>query len=317
MGKGGDPLSAVEIVEVAPRDGLQNISAIASTDKKVELIRRLAAAGFDRMEIGSFVSPRHVPQMADAEAVVERLGELPGLTRMALVPNAKGARRALAAGIRSLIFVISMTDSHNRSNVGRTTDASIADLRNLFTEVDMRGIELRVGLGTAFHCPFDGIVDEDLVVANTEKIVAISPRIEFAISDTTGMATPDHARRLARRLISTFGDGPKWSFHGHDTAGFGLANVLACLDAGIRSFDASAAGLGGCPFAPGATGNIATEDLVYLLDRMGVKTGIDLGKLLEAADFAAGFEGAMPSGHARVMPRDWVLYGKGASCSAH
>ena len=226
---------------------------------------------------------------------------------MALVPNALGARRALKAGVRSLIFVISMTDEHNMSNVRRPTRASIDDLAALIDELGDEKLELRVGVATAFHCPFTGIVDERQVLANIERILKIRGDIEFAISDTTGMAAPDHVRRLCGAAISAFGGAGTWSFHGHDTAGFGLANVLAAIEAGVTSFDASAGGLGGCPFAPGATGNIPTEDLVHLLHRMGLQTGIDLGRLLQAADMATGIAGAAQGSHARGLPRENLL----------
>ena len=272
-----------------------------------ELIRKLASAGFQRMEVTSFVSPKHVPQMADAAEVVAGIEDLEGLIKMALVPNAMGARRALKAGIRSLIFVISMTDEHNMSNVRRTTQASIDDLAVLMDELSDTKVELRVGIATAFHCPFTGLVDERHVLGNIERILKIRPNTEFAISDTTGMATPDHVKRLCGSAISSFGGAGTWSFHGHDTAGFGLANVLAGIEAGVTSFDSSAGGLGGCPFAPGATGNIATEDIVHLLHRMGLKTGIDLPGLLEAADMAIAIAGAPAGSHARALPRDRLI----------
>jgi len=297
-------MSHIEIVEVGPRDGLQNLHQFVPTAQKLALIHKLAAAGVRRMEVTSFVSPKHVPQMADAAEVVAGLGDLPGLARMALVPNALGARRALKAGIRSLIFVISQTDEHNMSNVRRTTQASIDDLAAVMEELADAQVELRVGVATAFHCPFTGLVDEKRVLDNIEKILKIRPGTEFAISDTTGMATPDHVRRLCKAAIEAFGGAGSWSFHGHDTAGFGLANVLAAIEAGVTSFDAAAGGLGGCPFAPGATGNIATEDVVHLLHRLGLQTGIDLPRLLEAADFAAAIPGAVAGSHARGLPRE-------------
>jgi hydroxymethylglutaryl-CoA lyase len=268
------------------------------------------------MELGSFVSPKAIPQMANMDEVVAQLGPLPGVRGMVLVPNAKGAQRAIAAGIMDLIFVISMSDSHNRSNVRRPTEASIEDLRTLLAEVDPdRRLALRVGLATSFHCPFEGVMDEGAVFANIERIAALRDGIEFALSDTTGMALPAQVTRLARRCIDHFGSRAKWCFHGHDTAGFGIANVLAALEAGITSFDTSVAGLGGCPFAPGATGNIASEDLVVLFDRMGIDTGIDIDRLLEAGHIAASLPGAAVSGHARSIPRARLL-GKGVPLSA-
>jgi hydroxymethylglutaryl-CoA lyase len=201
-----------------------------------------------------------------------------------------------------------MSDSHNRSNVRRPTDASIEDLRTMLAEVDPDNrLKLRVGLATSFHCPFEGVMDEGAVFETIGRIVGLRDGIEFALSDTTGMALPGHVKSLARRCIDTFGSRADWCFHGHDTAGFGIANVLAACEAGIRSFDASVAGLGGCPFAPGATGNVASEDLVMLFARMGVETGIDIDRLLEAGKIAASLPGAATGGHARAIPRARLL----------
>jgi hydroxymethylglutaryl-CoA lyase len=256
-------MSTVEIVEVGPRDGLQNLPAHVPTETKIAFIKALIAAGFRRLEIGSFVSPKAVPQMRDMDEVVAGLGDLGNVRAMALVPNSVGARRAIAAGITDLEFVISMTDSHNMSNVRRPTAASITDLEMLLAEVDPESkLTMRIGLATSFHCPFEGETHEDQVLRNCERILSIRNGLEMTLADTTGMALPDHVGRLARRCLSEFGGRATWSFHGHDTAGFGVANVLAAYEAGIRSFDGAAAGLGGCPFAPGATGNTATEDLV-------------------------------------------------------
>ncbi|WP_460452231.1 hydroxymethylglutaryl-CoA lyase [Alsobacter sp. SYSU BS001988] len=307
---------AVEIVDVTARDGLQNIPVFVPTATKIELIRKVLAAGVKRLEIGSFVSPKHVPQMADMEAVVSGLGRRDGVRGMALVPNSKGAERALAAGITDLIFVISMTDAHNMSNVRRPTSASIDDLASLVAERDPEGrLRIRVGIATAFHCPFEGDVGQSLVMENMARIVAIRPGLELALSDTTGMALPPHVAALSSAALSEFGERATFVFHGHDTAGFGVANVLAAFEAGITSFDGAVGGLGGCPFAPGATGNIATEDLVYLFERMGVPTGIDLGRLLEAADLAASLPAAQAGGHVRGLPRGRLLAGRSA-CAA-
>lgn len=309
-------MSKVEIVEVGPRDGLQNLPAFIPTETKVAFIRALLAAGFQRLELGSFVSPKAVPQMSDMDQVVARLGPLGSVRGMVLVPNSKGAQRALAAGITDLEFVISMSDSHNMSNVRRPTAASIADLKSLLDEVDPEGrLRIRIGLATSFHCPFESVMDEGSVLKTYERILAVREGLEMTLADTTGMALPDHVGRLARRCLSEFGDRATWSFHGHDTAGFGIANVLAALEAGITSFDAAAGGLGGCPFAPGATGNIASEDLVYLFARMGVETGIDLDKLLDAADMAASLPSAVAGSHARAIPRE-RLFGAGACATA-
>jgi hydroxymethylglutaryl-CoA lyase len=297
----------VELVEVGPRDGLQNIGPFVPTETKVALIQALGAAGYKRMEIGSFVSPAAIPQMRDMADVVTALGDqlkCQDVTGMTLVPNAKGARKALEMGITSIEFVISMSDAHNRSNVRRPTVESIADLKATLAEIDPANkMKLRIGLSTSFHCPFDGTMDETAVLKTAAGIVKIRDGFELAISDTTGMALPGHVKSLCAKMIAEFKGHASFNFHGHDTAGFGIANVLAAAEAGIRSFDGSVGGLGGCPFAPGATGNIASEDMAYLFQRMGVKTGIDLDKLLDAAKIAVALPGATTGGHARAIPR--------------
>lgn len=301
-------MDKVEIVEVGPRDGLQNIPVFVPTDTKVALIRALAAAGFQRMEVGSFVGPKAVPQMRDMEAVAAAVGPLPGVRAMVLVPNARGVQRAIAAGFSEIELVVSVSDAHNRANVGRPTRESVEDLRRLLAEQDPDGrLSIRVGLATSFHCPFAGFTEEHQVIDLLAELVTIRPGMEYAVSDTTGMALPGHVRSLCGQVLREYGSEGRFIFHGHDTAGFGIANVLAAMEAGIRSFDAAVAGLGGCPFAPGATGNVASEDVVYLFSRMGIETGIDMGKLLEAGDIAVALPRAFVASHARAMPRDRVV----------
>ena len=301
-------MDQVEIVEVGPRDGLQNIPTFVPTETKIALIHALAASGFKRMEIGSFVSPKAIPQMADMDEVVRGLRDLNGVVGMALVPNSKGARRAFDHGITDLEMVISMTDGHNNSNVGRPTADSISDLAYLLNEVDPDGkLTLRIGLATSFHCPFEGLTPPSKPLGNIEKILNIRTGLEFALSDTTGMATPAEVKALATSALAQFGDDATFIFHGHDTSGFGVANILAAMEAGVRSFDTSVAGLGGCPYAPGASGNIPTEDVVYLFNRMGVETGIDMEKLMVASDIAAELPGAIEGSHLRAMPRENAL----------
>ncbi|MGE0748123.1 MAG: hydroxymethylglutaryl-CoA lyase [Rhodospirillales bacterium] len=300
-------MSTVEIVEVGPRDGLQSIPAQIPTETKVALIRALVAAGVKRLEVGAFVSPRHVPQMADTAAVIAALGPLPGVRMLALVPNVRGATDAMAAGIDEIIYVVSMSESHNRSNVRRSVRESLDDLRRLLEEVDRdRRLKVRVACSTAFDCPYEGRVPEAQVLANIEHVLSIRDRIEVGLADTTGMALPSHVGGLARACLDRFGDRATFAFHCHDTAGFAVANVLAAYDAGIRIFDASVAGLGGCPFAPGATGNVATEDLIYLFHRMGVDTGIDLDAFLDAAKIAAALPDGVTGGHVRALPIERV-----------
>ena len=301
-------MDRVEIVEVGPRDGVQSVPTWIATESKIALVKALIGAGVRRLEVTSFISPKAIPQMQDAEDVVAGLGEHPGVRKMALIPNSRGAARAIAAGIDEIIFVVSMSEAHNQSNVRRPIAQSLDDLEMLLKEVDAEGrLKMRIGLATSFDCPFDGRVAEADVLRNIERIVGIRPGMELVLSDTTGMATPDHVKGLAGEAVRQFGDRASFGFHGHDTAGFCVANVLAAYEAGLRVFDGSVAGVGGCPFAPGATGNVATEDLVYLFHRMGIDTGIDLAAYLEVADAAARIPDGQTGGHARIMPRQRLL----------
>jgi hydroxymethylglutaryl-CoA lyase len=305
----------VEIVEVGPRDGLQNIPVFVPTQTKIALIRALAAAGFRRMELGSFVGPKAVPQMRDMEDVAAAVGTA-GVRAMVLVPNSRGFKRAIAAGYREIELVISVSPAHNRANVGRPTQDSVEDLRQLLAEQDPDGkLFIRIGLATSFHCPFAGLTNEADVLALLRQLVAIRPGMEYAIADTTGMAIPSHVRSLCTRVLSEFGQHGSFLFHGHDTAGFGIANILAALEAGVTTFDTAVGGLGGCPFAPGASGNIATEDAVYLFQRMGIETGIDMGKLMQAGDIATSLPGAVVASHARAMPRERTVGGQLAAAA--
>lgn len=297
-------MDRVEIVEVGPRDGLQNLPGAIPVEDRIAFVDRLIVAGLKRIEIGSFVSPKAVPQMAETAAVLAAVKRVPGLRLMALVPNARGASDAIAAGLDELEFVLSVSDDHNRANVRRSTDESIAELQAVCAEIDPdKKLRLRFGLATAFHCPFAGRTAEARTLNVIERVLAIREGVEIALADTTGKALPIHVGELAARAITRFGKSASFAFHGHDTSGFGIANVLAAMEAGIRVFDGAAAGLGGCPFAPGASGNIATEDIVNLFERMGIATGVNLPRLLEAADMAAAFPGAVPGSHVRLLPR--------------
>lgn len=298
-------MSAVQIVEVGPRDGLQSVPTWVPTEDKVAFIRALLRAGVSRFEMGSFVSPKAIPQMKDIRDVIAGLGPLGDVRPMVLVPNTRGARDAVEAGMNEIIYVVSMSESHNQSNVRRPVQQSIDDLGVLCREVDPDGkLRLRIGLATSFDCPFEGRTPEANVLRNIEQILAIREDVELVLSDTTGFAMPDHVGGLAKQCIAQFGDKITWGFHGHDTLGFAVSNVLAGHEAGLTVFDGSAAGLGGCPFAPGATGNVATEDLIYLFHRMGVDTGIDLDLFLEAADMAAKIPNGVTGGHIRQIPRE-------------
>ncbi|HZF75176.1 MAG TPA: hydroxymethylglutaryl-CoA lyase [Acetobacteraceae bacterium] len=293
---------AATISEVAPRDGLQSIGPFVPTETKVALVRALHAAGVRRMEVGSFVSPRAVPQMADTAEVLRAAMELPGLESTVLVPNRKGFELALAARPHRIGLFMSATESHNRANVNRTREESLAELSAIAREARAAGMKVRFNLSCCFHCPFEGVVPEHEALDWVERAVALDDTMEIAIADTTGNAAPDQVARIFRHAIRSWGPAERFAFHGHDTYGMGVANVAAAWEAGCRVFDSAAGGLGGCPFAPGATGNVATEDVAWLFRRMGVETGLDWTRLLEAADLAAGVPGGMPGGRLRAVP---------------
>ncbi|SHF87770.1 hydroxymethylglutaryl-CoA lyase [Modicisalibacter ilicicola DSM 19980] len=305
------PPAHVDIVEVAPRDGFQSIGDPLPTAEKIRCIQALLDAGITRLEIGSFVSPRAVPQMADIGEIVAAFVDRPGVRLAALVPNLKGAELALASGIRELVFVVSVSETHNRSNVRQGVADSLAGLaaivERLRTLDEPGGIRLRLDLGTSFDCPFDGRIAWPQVEAVLAPALETTRGIELevALCDTTGRATPYQVAEHFSRLGERYRDGQlRWAFHGHDTYGMGVANALFALHHGATALDVSTAGLGGCPFAPGATGNTATEDLVYALHGGRVHTGIDLCRLLQAADRIAALPGGQTASHLRSVPRE-------------
>jgi hydroxymethylglutaryl-CoA lyase len=251
------------------------------------------------MEIGSFVSPRAVPQMADTGEVLKAAKQLAGLECTTLVPNRKGFEAAVNAGADRLGLFMSVTESHNKANVNRSREESFADLAAIVRETP-KGTKIRFNLSCTFHCPFEGVVPERDALDFIERVIALDPDMEIALADTTGNASPDQVRRVFEAAHAAW--GTRFAFHGHDTYGMGVANVAAAYEAGCRIFDAASGGIGGCPFAPGATGNVAMEDVVWLFQRMGVETGVDFPKLLVAADLAAGIPGAVPGGAMRRVP---------------
>ncbi|WP_199701179.1 hydroxymethylglutaryl-CoA lyase [Jiangella rhizosphaerae] len=273
----------VSVREVGPRDGLQNEDPIA-TDAKVELIDALATTGVRRIEAVSFVHPKAIPQMADADDVWSRVRRDPGIRYSALVPNLRGAERALAAGFTELEVVVSASDTHNRRNINRTTEESLSDLPELAEKVHEAGGTLQLIVSTSWGCPYEGDVPVSRVLRVVERGVAAGVD-SLVYGDTTGMATPPRVTRLVEATRSAH-PGLPLGLHFHNTRGTGLANVYAALELGVDDFDASVGGLGGCPYAPGASGNIATEELVYLLEDMGIDTGIDLPALIEVAGLA-------------------------------
>lgn len=297
----------VTIVEVGPRDGFQMEKTFIPTDLKVEVIDLLSAAGLTRIEATSFVSPKVIPQMADAAEVMSRIARRPGTHYTALVPNLKGAERALAAGADELELVIVASESYNRRNVGMSVDESLEAARAIAATAKAAGRPVQVVIGCSFGCPIEGPVPE----AQVERIaIAVAEmRIgRISLADSIGVANPTQVRRLVGRIRETL-PHVALSLHIHNTRGLGIANVLAGFEAGVDTFDAGLGGLGGCPIFPGATGNVATEDVVNLFEEMGVPTGIDLGKVREASRKVQDFLGrALPSYILRVGTRA-ELYG--------
>lgn len=289
----------IAISEVSPRDGLQPIKGFVPTGTKIELVRRLHAAGLRRMEVGSFVSPRAIPQMADTGDVLAEALKLEGLECTVLVPNRRGFDAALQAGAHRLGYFMSATEGHSRANLNRGVEECLAELSTLVSETPGH-VKIRFNLSTCYHCPFEGVVPEEAVKALVNRVAPLNAAMEISLCDTTGNAAPDQVKRLIGWAIETH--GPRFAFHGHDTYGMGVANAVAAYEAGCRVIDTSAGGIGGCPYAPGATGNVATEDVVWAFTRMGVETGTDWAKLLEAADFAAAVPGATPGGRMRGVP---------------
>jgi len=297
--------SRVTISDVAPRDGLQPIGPFVPTETKIALLRALAVAGVRRIEVGSFVSPKAIPQMADTGEVLKAALTLPGLESTVLVPNRKGWELARAAGAHRIGLFMSVTEAHNQSNLNRSRAESFADLSAIVREAAEAGVKIRFNLSCCFHCPFEGVVPDREALDWVERAIALDPVMEVAICDTTGNAAPDQVVRIVGHAVKAWRapDGAnRIAFHGHDTYGMGVANVAAAWGVGCDVIDSAAGGLGGCPFAPGATGNVATEDVAWLFRRMGVETGLDWSKLLAAADLAAGVPGGMPGGRLRAVP---------------
>jgi hydroxymethylglutaryl-CoA lyase len=269
------------IVEVGPRDGLQNEAAHLSTADKIAFIDRLAAAGLPVIEVTAFVSPTWVPQMADAAEVFAGLTRRPGTRYSALVPNLTGLERALEASVSEVAVFAASTDTFSQRNLNQTIDASLAGYTDVVREATAAGLRVRGYLSTAFGCPFEGEVPVNRVVELTQRLLDLGV-FEVAVSDTIGVAHPGQVRDVLTDLTAAVRP-EHLALHFHDTRGTALANVLAAIDFDIRTFDASAGGLGGCPYAPGASGNLATEDLLYLLEGLGIDTGVDLGAVCAAS----------------------------------
>jgi len=296
------PPAGVSLREVGPRDGLQNEDPVP-TEAKVRLLDALSRTGVRRIEAISFVHPKAIPQMADADEVWSRATKVDGVRYSALVPNSRGAQRALAAGFTEIEVVVSASDTHNQHNVNRTTEESLADITGLIATLHEAGATAEVIISTSFGCPYEGDVPPDRVASIVERVVADgADRVAFG--DTTGMATPRRVADVLTAVRSRVAADVPLLLHFHNTRGTALANILTALDFGITEYDASVGGLGGCPYAPGATGNVATEEVVHMLHDMGIDTGIDLDALIEAARLAEEIVGReLPSGVLRAGPR--------------
>ncbi len=272
----------VLISEVGPRDGLQSVGSTMSTVDKCAWIDALAASGLQEIEVGSFVSPKLLPQMADTAAVVRHALCHPQLTVMVLVPNLRGAQAAIDAGVHKITLPISASSAHSMANVRKSPQEMVDEVRNIIAlrdEIAPR-VHVEAGISTAFGCTMQGVVPDDEVIS-LAAACAHAGADEVGLSDTTGMANPAQVQRLFKRLIAELGD-KAGAAHMHNTRGLGLANCLAAYEVGTRTFDASLGGLGGCPYAPGASGNVVTEDLVFMFEAMGVRTGVDLERLIAA-----------------------------------
>ena len=277
----------VLVSEVGPRDGLQSIKRTMPTKAKLKWIEALAASGLREIEVGSFVSPHLLPQMADCATLVREANKLEGLTVLALVPNLKGAENAIAAGARKLTIPISASRTHSLNNVGKTPEQAIEEVRRVCALRDdlpaIQRPDVEVGISTAFGCTFEGIVSEDRVI-KMAALLANAGADSIGLSDTTGYANPAQIKRMFARLRGEIGVEKMAGAHLHNTRGQGLANVVAALEVNVTIFDSSLGGLGGCPYAPGATGNIVTEDLVFMLEAMGLRTGVDVDALIAARE---------------------------------
>ena len=273
-------MSAVHICEVGPRDGLQNAKHLMPTDAKKIWIRALAAAGLSEIEVGSFVPAKLIPAMADTAEIVAYAKTIPGLKVVALAPNLKGFQRAIEAGAHKVTFPVSASRQHSESNVRMTPDQMVEEVRKC-AQYPHPGVEIEGAVSTAFGCTMQGSVPDDDVVRIAAALAEFCDGV--ALADPVGYANPAQVRRIFSRVKREIG-GKLEGAHFHDTRGLGLANALAAYEVGVRSFDSSMAGLGGCPFAPGASGNVITEDLVFMFESMGLSTGIDLDRLFEARE---------------------------------
>ncbi|HEX9776452.1 MAG TPA: hydroxymethylglutaryl-CoA lyase [Actinomycetota bacterium] len=293
----------VTIVEVGPRDGLQNEDAQVGTDQKVAFVDRLSAAGVQHIEVTAFVSPTRIPQLADAAEVCARIARLEGTTYSALVPNERGYEAARGADLRNVAVFMSASETHNRRNIGCSVSEAFERFAPVLGRAKADGVDVRGYVSTAFGCPYEGAVAPEAVVAAARRLLAMGC-YQVSLGDTTGMGDPAMVARTVA-MLREHAAPEQIALHLHDTRGTGLANALAGLHAGVTTFDASAGGFGGCPYAPGATGNVATDELVAMFGQMGVSTGVDLELLLQAAEgLAAAIGSPAPSRYLKATRAD-------------
>ncbi|WOV88211.1 hydroxymethylglutaryl-CoA lyase [Sporosarcina oncorhynchi] len=291
----------VTIIDVSPRDGLQNDPKPISAVEKSQLVRMLVEAGVHKVEVTSFVHPLKVPQMADASQLLEMLKSVPEVEAIALIPNLKGYERARNHRLSEVNWVSAATETFNAKNIGMTIDENMEQFLQVLEKAKEDGIKTCFSVAVSFGCPYEGEVAE-VQVLDIVKCIKEAGVDRIGIADTIGIATPDHVERLMGKVLEIAGETPV-AVHLHDTRGLGSANAYAAYRAGVRIFETAASGIGGCPFAPGAAGNLATEDLVYLFERMDISTGIDFEKLLDAADYAAILSSKNPLGRIRHVER--------------
>lgn len=276
----------INIIEIGPRDGLQNEPLNLETEKKIELISQLAGCGFGEIEATSFVHPKWIPNLADADTVVSASRDLP-VKLFALVPNKRGYERAIQSGADGITFVLSATDSHSMKNLNQTTEDSIKEISMLVKQAKEEPLLYRASVSTAFGCPFEGITSLEAILRVVDKLANVGFE-RIGLCDTIGVADPDQTYRYMSKLVQEFPDS-EFELHFHNTYGRGLANVYAGIEAGVYSYDSSIGGLGGCPYAPGATGNISTEDVVHMLHSMGYETGVDFNKLMTVSQLVSSY----------------------------
>lgn len=287
-------MSKINIFEVGPRDGFQNLTEYLDKGKKLEIIDGLIESGIKQLEITSFVSPKAIPQMVDAKEVAIYCTEkYPNVDLYALVPNLYGAKAAWECGIKNISYVISLSETHNKKNINRTHDESIAELEKIMkTYPDMN---ISLGMATVFGCPFEGKPEIEDAVSFAKRLWESGIR-EINLADTIGIADPKQVRDTIDSLVKELPDC-RWQVHIHDTRNMGMVNTLAAIESGITTVQSTLGGLGGCPFAPGASGNTATEDLVYMLENMGYETGVNFDKLLNLSKYQKSFVDGVYSGH--------------------